>query len=83
MLSVHANRPHPPHVTALFSDGAQSFMLFEGATLAELAGRIDVLGKTHDGSPIAVHVDAIDRRIPFTIKRGICALKERAGHPCD
>ncbi len=56
MLSIHANRAHPPHVTALFRDGAQSFVLFEGATLAELAGCVHVIGKTHDGPPIAVHV---------------------------
>lgn len=56
MLSIHNIKPQASHVTALFRDGAQSFFLREGATLAELAGQINVLGIRHEGAPIAIHV---------------------------
>jgi hypothetical protein len=57
MKTFHANRPPAPHVTALFSDGTHSFVLSEGATLAELATRVDDLGASHEGAPIAIHVE--------------------------
>ena len=57
MKSFHANRPQVPYVTALFVDGAHSFLLSQGATLAELATHVDDLGASHEGAPIAIHVE--------------------------
>lgn len=48
--------PYSSRVVALFKDGAQTFLLANGATLTELAGRIDALGVRHQGAPIAIHV---------------------------
>ncbi len=48
---------NPPHVMVQFDDGAHSFLLTAGATLMELADRIDTLAATHDGAPTAIHVD--------------------------
>jgi hypothetical protein len=56
MLSIHAASQAPPHVTALFNDGAHSFPLPQGATLAELADRIEALTAMHDGAPISIHI---------------------------
>ena len=47
MFSLATHRPHPPHVMALFDDGAHSFLLSRGATLGELAEFIDELGSRH------------------------------------
>ncbi len=57
MKSFHPNRPQVPYVTALFVDGAHSFLLSKGATLAELASHVDDLGASHEGTPIAIHVE--------------------------
>lgn len=57
MLSTHARTQAPPHVTALFTDGAHTFLLPKGATLAELADRIGELATQHQCAPILVHVD--------------------------
>jgi len=57
MKIFHANRPQVPHVTALFRDGAHSFLLSEGATLAEPATHVDDLGASHEGGPIVIHVE--------------------------
>jgi len=57
MKSFHVNRPQVPYVTTLFVDGAHSFLLSEGATLAELASHVDDLGASHEGTPIAIHVE--------------------------
>jgi hypothetical protein len=56
MFSLATHKPHPPHVMALFNDGADSFLLSRGATLAELAEFIDELGSRHGGAPVAVNV---------------------------
>jgi len=56
VFSLATHRPHPPHVMALFKDGADSFLLSRGATLAELAEFIDELGSRHSGAPVAVNV---------------------------
>jgi hypothetical protein len=47
----------PPNVQVQFSDGTHSFLLPAGATLLELADRIDDLAAMHDCAPIAIHVD--------------------------
>jgi hypothetical protein len=44
---------HSSHVTALFADCALSFVLPEGATLEDLAGR---LASLRVGTPVAINV---------------------------
>ena len=56
MISAHGFSQQQPHVVVRFGDGAHSFPLAEGGTLAELAGRIDALGALHEGAPIAIHI---------------------------
>ncbi len=43
-------------VTVQFGDGAHSFHLSAGATLTELADRIDAIGAEHDGGPISIDI---------------------------
>lgn len=57
MYSTHAIPQHPPHVTALFSDGVHSFQLTEGATISDLAERLGTLCDWHASVPLAVHVN--------------------------
>jgi hypothetical protein len=49
---------------ALFNDGAESFSLSKGATLAQLAEFIDELGSRHDGAPVAVNVQFVPPGLP-------------------
>ncbi len=56
MYSAHVTSQHPPHVTALFSDGVHSFQLLEGATISDLADRLGTLCAWHASQPLAVHV---------------------------
>ncbi len=56
MYSLETYSPQPPHMMALFDDGAESFVLSHRTTLAELAEFVDGLGARHDGMPIAVQV---------------------------
>ena len=56
MYSAHATPQHPPHVTALFSDGVHSFQLMEGATISDLAERLGTFCAWHASAPLAVHV---------------------------
>jgi hypothetical protein len=56
---MHKSREHrlrPSRVTAVFEDGALSFILARGATLEELSGRLADLGQGHDGRPVAITV---------------------------
>jgi hypothetical protein len=56
---MHKSREHrlrPSRVTAVFEDGALSFILARGATLEELSGRLADLGQGHNGRPIAITV---------------------------
>ena len=48
---------HPPHVMVQFNNGAHSFLLPAGATLMELADRIDALAAIHNCAPTAIDVD--------------------------
>ena len=48
---------YPPHVMVQFNDGAHSFLLTAGATLMELADRIDALAAIHNCAPTATDVD--------------------------
>jgi hypothetical protein len=43
-------------VMALFADSALSFGLPKGATLADLADRLDRLGERHIGMPTAIYL---------------------------
>jgi hypothetical protein len=43
-------------VTAVFEDGALSFILAKGATLEELSDRLAGLGRRHNRRPVAVTV---------------------------
>ena len=56
MISLHTGPKRPPHVLVEFGDGAHTFLLPQGATLAELADRICELTHLHEGAPIAIHV---------------------------
>jgi hypothetical protein len=49
-------RSQPPQVTAVFGDSFQTFALKHGATLADLAARIDPIGAGQDGAPLAVRI---------------------------
>ena len=56
MTSMNSRGKCQPRVVVQFSDGAHWFHLPKGATLMELAGRIDDLAGIHDCAPIAVRV---------------------------
>jgi hypothetical protein len=57
MTSLHAFTPSPPQVKVLFEDGAHYFLLPKGATLSELADRIETLKSEHADAPVAIHVE--------------------------
>ncbi len=59
MFSLAMHTQQPPHVMALFHDGAESFSLSKGTTFAELAEFIDELQSRHDGAPVAVNVQFV------------------------
>ena len=48
MINVHTNKPPLNRVTAIFADSSQSFLLPQGATLEQIADRIDRLGARHE-----------------------------------
>jgi hypothetical protein len=56
MLNLHAPHPHASHVIALYQDGWDFFDLPAGASLVELAGRLDNLSEAHHGAAIEVNV---------------------------
>ena len=64
----HSPNQPPSHVTVTFEDGAHSFLMGDGATLAELAKRIRVLGILHDGSPISIDVEFKANCSPFIVQ---------------
>jgi hypothetical protein len=57
MASLYAFTPKLPQVKVLFEDGAHCFLLHQGATMSELADRIDVLRLKHMDAPVAIHVE--------------------------
>jgi hypothetical protein len=68
---MHKSREHglrSSRVTAVFEDGALSFILAKGATLEELSGRLADLGQAHKGRPVAISVkfgsSSRKRRLP-------------------
>lgn len=62
MLHTHTFKVRPAQVTVRFGDGAHSFLMRDGATLAELAKRIRVLGLLHAGAPISIDIEFADAR---------------------
>lgn len=56
MFSSLTNNGQQPCVTAQFHDGKHSFVISEGATFGELAGRVDDLSAWHGHAPITIHV---------------------------
>lgn len=57
MTSMNVREKQPRHVMVLFGDGAHSFVLPAGATLMELADRVDDLTAIHECPPIAIQID--------------------------
>ena len=56
MTNTHTDKPPLNSVTAIFADGSQSFLLPQGATLEQIADRIDRLGTRHESETVAVVV---------------------------
>lgn len=61
MLHTQAFKSEPSQVTVKFDDGAHSFPLRRGATLAELATCIDQLEAQHGGTPISIDIEIRSR----------------------
>jgi hypothetical protein len=56
MQSTHQAGTPTYRVMALFADAVLSFGLAKGATFADLADRVDQLGKRHIGMPRAIYL---------------------------
>ena len=56
MLNIHHDESQPSRVTVAFEHGALSFMMSKDATLEDLADRLDRLGKSRHGKPVAIAV---------------------------
>jgi hypothetical protein len=56
MQSIHRAEVPTNQVMALFADSAFSFSLSNGATFADLADQLDLLGQRHIGSPTAIYL---------------------------
>jgi hypothetical protein len=57
------------HVVALFADRALHFRLFNGATLADLADRLDDLGQWHVGTPTAIYLKLGAASQPISVRQ--------------
>lgn len=71
MTSTSLREKQPRHVMVQFGDGGHTFLLPAGATLMELADRVNDLTAIHDCAPISIEVEVeIDtknsRRPPVT-----------------
>ena len=71
MPNVHDDGMQPSRVTAVFGHSALTFTLSKGATLADIADRLDHPGRRHRGMPVAIditfsalHADAAPSRDP-------------------
>lgn len=53
----HSFNQPPSQVTVSFGDRAHSFLMHDGATLGELAGRIGVLRKLHVNALVSIHIE--------------------------
>jgi hypothetical protein len=56
MPSITDSKLRPSRVTAVFGYRPLTFMLSKGATLADLADRLDDLGRRHNAAPLAIGV---------------------------
>jgi hypothetical protein len=56
MQNTHDDGLRASRVTAVFGHSALTFKLWKGATLADLAGRLDDLGRRHNAAPVAIGV---------------------------
>ncbi len=52
----------PSRVTAVFGNTALTFTLSKGATLADLADRLDHPGRLHKGTPVSIGIKFVARR---------------------
>ena len=57
MINIQTERPPLNRVTAVFTDGSKSFPLLPGATLEQIAERIDHLGRRQERETVAVVVE--------------------------
>jgi hypothetical protein len=57
MANLYAFTPKLPQVKVVFEDGSHCFLLDQGATMSELADRINVLSLKHMDAPVAIHVE--------------------------
>jgi len=72
MQSTHRAGMPTNQVVALFADRALSFSLSSGATLADLADRLDDLGQRHIGMPTAIYLKFGMARQPIAVlQRGL------------
>ncbi len=60
-----------PHVMVQFCDGAHFFLLPAGATLLELADRVDDVASIYDSAPLAIHVE-------FATHNSRCSIMTRS-----
>jgi hypothetical protein len=56
MQGIYEAATQTNRVMALFADSALSFDLSRNATFADLADRLDRLGKQHIGAPTAIYL---------------------------
>jgi hypothetical protein len=62
MQKIRDDDPRPSRVTAVFGHSALTFTLSKGATLADLADRLDHPGRLHQGTPVAIGIKFAARR---------------------
>jgi len=67
MQSIHRAATPTNQVVALFADRALSFSLSNGATLADLADRLDDLGQRYIGIPTAIYLKFGMARQPISV----------------
>jgi RNA polymerase sigma-70 factor, ECF subfamily len=75
VIDIQTDKPPLNHVTAVFGDGSQSFLLPQGATLGHIADRIDGLGARQEGEAVAVVVKfpVAAPRSPVPFRDGLLA----------
>jgi len=80
VINIRTDKPPLNRVTAVFADGAQSFLLPQGATLEQVADRIDRLGTRRERETVGVVVkfaapasQAPLARLPVPFRDGLLA----------
>lgn len=56
LRNIPEHRLGQDRVTAVFEDGALSFILAKGATLEDLSDRLGNLGRRHNRMPVAITI---------------------------